>query len=241
MGANRPVRFRKHRGKAVVRARRSDARRRRLWQTTRTLDPQRLPRGGQRMRRGDDRRRGHHSCGASRNTCGDDRQRTAAATASSGSGPASPTSPPTSAVRPARPTRRCRPSRSATSTRKAGRSRSGRRTIDGAEIAVKFINEQAGGIGGHPLELVKCYIASTEEEGQQCGQQFANDESIVAVVDSAPSLVGAESLYAALAGPSRSSPACRSMPSTSPAERSRPVSAAPSTSWRRTPRSPATR
>ena len=28
-----------------------------------------------------------------------------------------------------------------------------------------------------------CYIANTEEEGQQCGQQFANDDSIVAVAD----------------------------------------------------------
>ena len=68
---------------------------------------------------------------------------------------------------------------------------------DGAEIAVKFINEKAGGIGGHPVELVKCYIASTEEEGQQCGQQLANDSSIVAVLLGAVA-VGAEPLYAAL-------------------------------------------
>ncbi|HZX53488.1 MAG TPA: ABC transporter substrate-binding protein, partial [Ilumatobacteraceae bacterium] len=68
---------------------------------------------------------------------------------------------------------------------------------DGAEIAVKYINEKAGGIGGHPVELVKCYIASTEEEGQQCGQQLANDSSIVAVLLGAVA-VGAEPLYAAL-------------------------------------------
>jgi branched-chain amino acid transport system substrate-binding protein len=68
---------------------------------------------------------------------------------------------------------------------------------DGAEIAVKFLNDKAGGIGGHPVELVKCYIASTEEEGQQCGQQLANDKSIVAVVLGAVA-VGAEPLYAAL-------------------------------------------
>ncbi len=68
---------------------------------------------------------------------------------------------------------------------------------DGAEIAVKFINEKAGGIGGHPVELVKCYIASTEEEGQQCGQKLANDSSIVAVLLGAVA-VGAEPLYAAL-------------------------------------------
>ena len=68
---------------------------------------------------------------------------------------------------------------------------------DGAEIAAKYINEKAGGIGGHPVELVKCYIASTEEEGQQCGQQLANDKDVVAVLLGAVA-VGAEPLYAAL-------------------------------------------
>ena len=68
---------------------------------------------------------------------------------------------------------------------------------DGVEIGIKFINEQAGGIGGHPIQLVKCYIASTEEEGQQCGQQMANDKDIVAVIEG-PVAVGAESMFAAL-------------------------------------------
>jgi branched-chain amino acid transport system substrate-binding protein len=68
---------------------------------------------------------------------------------------------------------------------------------DGVDIAAKFINEQAGGIGGHPVEVVKCYIASTEEEGQQCGQKMANDKDIVAVLEG-PVAVGAESMFAAL-------------------------------------------
>jgi branched-chain amino acid transport system substrate-binding protein len=68
---------------------------------------------------------------------------------------------------------------------------------DGVEIGVKFINEQAGGIGGHPIQLVKCYIAATEEEGQQCGQQMANDKDVVAVLEG-PVAVGAESMFAAL-------------------------------------------
>ena len=71
--------------------------------------------------------------------------------------------------------------------------------VNGIEIAVQYINEQAGGIGGHPLEVVTCYVANTEEEGQQCGQQFANDDEIVAVV-SGPTFIGTESFYAALAG-----------------------------------------
>src|SRR5262245_12126735 len=68
---------------------------------------------------------------------------------------------------------------------------------DGVEIGIKFVNEQAGGIGGHPLELTKCYIANTEEEGQQCGQKMANDKDIVAVLEG-PVAVGAESMFSAL-------------------------------------------
>ena len=71
--------------------------------------------------------------------------------------------------------------------------------IDGVNDAVQYVNEEAGGIGGHPLEVVTCYVANAEEEGQQCGQQFANDDSIVAVI-SGPTFIGTESFYAALAG-----------------------------------------
>jgi branched-chain amino acid transport system substrate-binding protein len=70
---------------------------------------------------------------------------------------------------------------------------------DGVDIGVTYINENAGGIGGRPLEVVQCFIADTEEEGQQCGQQFANDDEIVAVI-SGPTVTGTESFYAALAG-----------------------------------------
>jgi branched-chain amino acid transport system substrate-binding protein len=68
---------------------------------------------------------------------------------------------------------------------------------DGVDIGIKFINEQAGGIGGHPIELTKCYIKNSEEEGQQCGQQMANDKDIVAVIEG-PVAVGAESMFSAL-------------------------------------------
>ena len=71
--------------------------------------------------------------------------------------------------------------------------------ITGIQAAVDFVNENAGGIGGHPLQLVTCYIANTEEEGQQCGQQFANDDSIVAI-ETGPTFIGTESFYAAIAG-----------------------------------------
>ena len=71
--------------------------------------------------------------------------------------------------------------------------------VTGVEIAAKYINEEAGGIGGRPVEIVTCYVANAEEEGQQCGQQFANDDSIVAVL-SGPTFIGTESFYSALGG-----------------------------------------
>ena len=71
--------------------------------------------------------------------------------------------------------------------------------VTGINAAVKYVNEEAGGIGGHPLEVETCYIANTEEEGQQCGQQFANDDSIVAI-ETGPTFIGTESFYAAIAG-----------------------------------------
>ena len=50
--------------------------------------------------------------------------------------------------------------------------------------------------------IVKCFIASSEEEGQKCGQKFANDKRIVAVVTGAVA-IGSESLYAAIGSRSR--------------------------------------
>ncbi|MDY7102958.1 MAG: ABC transporter substrate-binding protein [Actinomycetota bacterium] len=70
---------------------------------------------------------------------------------------------------------------------------------DGVDIAVEYLNSQAGGIGGHPIEIVPCLIANSEEEGQQCGQDFANDDEIVAVI-SGPTVTGTQSFYAALDG-----------------------------------------
>jgi branched-chain amino acid transport system substrate-binding protein len=48
----------------------------------------------------------------------------------------------------------------------------------GAETAVKYINAQLGGVDGHPLKLVTCFIANTDAEGTTCGQQFAANKSI---------------------------------------------------------------
>jgi branched-chain amino acid transport system substrate-binding protein len=48
----------------------------------------------------------------------------------------------------------------------------------GAQTAVKYINAQLGGVDGHPLKLVTCFIANTDAEGTTCGQQFAADKNV---------------------------------------------------------------
>lgn len=51
----------------------------------------------------------------------------------------------------------------------------------GAQAAVAYVNKELGGIGGHPLALRICKIASAEEEGQRCGQEMLNDSAVSAV------------------------------------------------------------
>jgi branched-chain amino acid transport system substrate-binding protein len=69
----------------------------------------------------------------------------------------------------------------------------------GADVAVKYINEQLGGIGGHPLRLSTCYIRNAEEEGARCAQQFLSDHAVKGVVTGAVA-VGIQSFYATVAG-----------------------------------------
>jgi branched-chain amino acid transport system substrate-binding protein len=68
-----------------------------------------------------------------------------------------------------------------------------------AKATVKFINEELGGVDGRPVELVTCFIAAAEEEGQKCGQRFAND-SDMRVVNVGVMVVGNESYHAQIKG-----------------------------------------
>ena len=68
----------------------------------------------------------------------------------------------------------------------------------GIDAAVKYVNAELGGIGGHPIRLTSCKI-TVEEDGQKCGTQFANDSSI-SVVMTGTLLLGAKGLYDTLAG-----------------------------------------
>lgn len=68
----------------------------------------------------------------------------------------------------------------------------------GIEAAVEYVNAELGGAAGRPIELVECQI-NTAEDGAACGAQFANDDSIVAVLTGASNL-GNKELYDSLAG-----------------------------------------
>jgi branched-chain amino acid transport system substrate-binding protein len=67
----------------------------------------------------------------------------------------------------------------------------------GAQLAVKYINEQLGGVGGRQVVLVQCFIKSAEEEGTTCGQKLLNDKRISVVAEGAVA-TGAQSLHATI-------------------------------------------
>jgi branched-chain amino acid transport system substrate-binding protein len=68
---------------------------------------------------------------------------------------------------------------------------------NGAQLAVKYVNAELGGVGGHPIALKTCYIASAEEEGTTCGQRLAADKQ-VSVINEGGVAIGVQSLYSTL-------------------------------------------
>jgi branched-chain amino acid transport system substrate-binding protein len=70
-----------------------------------------------------------------------------------------------------------------------GQQQIGPLATNGAQIAVKYINSELGGINGHPLVLKTCFIRSAEEEGTTCGQQFLANKSI-SVIDEGAVAIG---------------------------------------------------
>jgi branched-chain amino acid transport system substrate-binding protein len=69
----------------------------------------------------------------------------------------------------------------------------------GAELAVKYVNDQLGGVGGRPVKLVECFVKSAEEEGTTCGQKLVNDKRISVIATGAVA-TGAQSLHATIRG-----------------------------------------
>jgi branched-chain amino acid transport system substrate-binding protein len=68
----------------------------------------------------------------------------------------------------------------------------------GAEAAVAYVNQELGGIKGHPLKLEKCLVTA-EEDGQRCGQQFVNNGAIQFVLQGG-AVVGNKSFHDTLSG-----------------------------------------
>jgi branched-chain amino acid transport system substrate-binding protein len=52
----------------------------------------------------------------------------------------------------------------------------------GAKAAVAYANKELGGIDGHPIVLDYCSAGSDAQTNQACGQQFANDKDLKAVL-----------------------------------------------------------
>ena len=75
----------------------------------------------------------------------------------------------------------------------------GLHATDGAEMAVKYINAQLGGVDGHPIVLDTCFIASAEEEGTGCAQKFLANKNVHVVAMGAV-VIGDQSFYATLGG-----------------------------------------
>jgi branched-chain amino acid transport system substrate-binding protein len=68
-----------------------------------------------------------------------------------------------------------------------------------AEAAVKFVNDNLGGVAGHPVALKKCLVAGNEEQGQACAQQFLNDKQVKVIVEDSQ-VVGAQAFHQTLRG-----------------------------------------
>ena len=69
----------------------------------------------------------------------------------------------------------------------------------GAQMAVNYANAELGGVDGHPIQLVTCFIASAEEEGTTCAQKFLANKK-VDVIDLGGVAIGVQSFYSTLNG-----------------------------------------
>src|SRR5579875_595119 len=69
----------------------------------------------------------------------------------------------------------------------------------GAQMTVNYANAELGGVDGHPVKLVTCFIASAEEEGTICAQKFLADKN-VDVINMGGVAIGVQSFYSTLGG-----------------------------------------
>jgi branched-chain amino acid transport system substrate-binding protein len=69
----------------------------------------------------------------------------------------------------------------------------------GAQDAANYINSQLGGVDGHPVKLDTCFIATADQEGTTCADQFLANKSIVAVATGGV-VIGIQAFFSALGG-----------------------------------------
>ena len=69
----------------------------------------------------------------------------------------------------------------------------------GAQMAGNYDNAELGGVDGHPIKLVTCFIASAEEEGTVCAQKFLANKN-VDVINMGGVAIGVQSFFSTLGG-----------------------------------------
>jgi len=52
----------------------------------------------------------------------------------------------------------------------------------GVKVAVDYVNHHTDGIDGHPVKVVYCFIPTTVGAAAKCGQEFANNPKVSAVI-----------------------------------------------------------
>jgi branched-chain amino acid transport system substrate-binding protein len=78
-----------------------------------------------------------------------------------------------------------------------GTSSIGPLATTGAQMAVNYVNNELGGVDGHPIKLVTCFIQSAEEQGTTCGQQMLANKQI-SVINTGAVAIGIQSFFSTL-------------------------------------------
>jgi branched-chain amino acid transport system substrate-binding protein len=68
-----------------------------------------------------------------------------------------------------------------------------------AEATVKMINDELGGVHGHPVQLSTCFNAAVEAQGTTCGEQMLNNKGVEVIAEGIDA-VGNASMYGVLNG-----------------------------------------
>ena len=68
-----------------------------------------------------------------------------------------------------------------------------------AEATVKMINDELGGVHGHPVQLSTCFNAAVEAQGTTCGEQMLNNKAVEVIAEGIDA-VGNASMYGVLNG-----------------------------------------